>query len=118
MLKSLDSMIDLPGDSLIWPGHEYANDNLEFSMHLEPENQTTKKKLDWVKEQRNKKMCTCPSTINEEKSYNPFLRTAEESILKALGHVHMKDFERPSDAVRAKALLEIRERKDQFKYKL
>lgn len=60
----------------------------------------------------------CPSTLLEEKQYNPFIRTAEESIVRALGLVSDDSFKEPSDQQRACILEEIRERKDQFKYKL
>ena len=60
----------------------------------------------------------CPSTLKEELSYNPFLRTGEESILKAAGMITGEgtDFVTPGDEIRARALKEIRERKDNFKY--
>ena len=60
----------------------------------------------------------CPSTIEEERAYNPFMRTSEESILRSVGIVGEGEFQQPSNEIRARALLEIRERKDQFKYKL
>ncbi|XP_025094747.1 probable hydrolase PNKD [Pomacea canaliculata] len=118
MLKSLDRICSLPDSCLIWPGHEYAKENLEFTCHLDTGNSTAKEKLEWVKSQREKKLCTCPSTLLEEKQYNPFIRTAEESIVRALGLVSDDSFKEPSDQQRACILEEIRERKDQFKYKL
>lgn len=118
MLMSLDSISDLPPDTLVWPGHEYAVDNLEFACHFEPSNKAAKKKLNWAKEQRQKKLCTCPSTIEEELSYNPFLRTREQSILEAAGAMFEGEFKVPDDMARAQALFEIRQLKDKFKYKL
>ena len=58
----------------------------------------------------------CPSTVLEEKSYNPFLRTGEDALLKAMAVEKGK--EGISDELRAQTLAEIRERKDKFKYKL
>lgn len=116
MLGSLDKVSNLKGDVLVWPGHEYANDNLDFACHLENSNEESKKKYEWVKSQREKNLCTCPSTIEEERSYNPFLRTAEPGILEA---VKVTEFEQPvSDETRAKILREIRTLKDSYKYKL
>lgn len=57
--------------------------------------------------------------MKEELSYNPFLRTTEESILAAAGMItggERTEFVTPGDDVRARALKEIRERKDKFKY--
>jgi len=39
MLESLDKVGALPDDTLIWPGHEYAVDNLEFAEHVDPDNE-------------------------------------------------------------------------------
>lgn len=61
----------------------------------------------------------CPSTIGEELLYNPFLRTKHECLLRAAGIVCADEEEQlnaPSDELRAKALAEIREQKDSFKY--
>ena len=58
----------------------------------------------------------CPSTLSEEKTYNPFLRTGEEALLKAMAIEKGKDG--INDELRAQILAEIRVRKDKFKYKL
>ena len=61
----------------------------------------------------------CPSTLKEELSYNPFLRTSNEIILKKAGMIPGEDlteFTSPGDDVRAEALKEIRDQKDKFKY--
>ncbi|XP_071112038.1 probable hydrolase PNKD [Haliotis cracherodii] len=118
MLTSLDKMCELHDSTLIWPGHEYATDNLEFACHVDNENSDAEEKLKWAKAKREQKRPTCPSTVGDEKKYNPFLRTGEKSVLSQLGLVNMEDFSPPTDQVRAQALGEIRERKDKFKYKL
>ncbi|CAG2229261.1 PNKD [Mytilus edulis] len=118
MLKSLDEISDLPPDTLVWPGHEYASDNLEFACHVEPSNEKAKEKLSWVKEQRQKKMCTCPSTMGEELTYNPFLRTKEKTIMVAAGALFEGEYKVPDDEARAQALFELRQMKDKYKYKL
>ncbi|KAK3595808.1 hypothetical protein CHS0354_014624 [Potamilus streckersoni] len=38
MLRSIDTISQMKPDTLIWPGHEYARENLEFACHLEPNN--------------------------------------------------------------------------------
>ncbi|XP_041366148.1 probable hydrolase PNKD [Gigantopelta aegis] len=121
MLRSLDSICSLGDDVLVWPGHEYASDNLEFSLHLEKENCDAQEKYEWVKNQRDNNLPTCPSTIGEEKKYNPFLRTGQESLLHAIGLCEGDNFEHstePGFEIRAQALAEVRSRKDLFKYKL
>lgn len=118
MLRSLDEISSLPPETLIWPGHEYAEDNLEFACHIDPDNENAKQKYRWVKEQRQKKLCTCPSTIKEELTYNPFLRTKEKEIMSAAGALNLDDKFPPDFDARAQALYEIRQLKDNFKYKL
>ncbi|XP_013399949.1 probable hydrolase PNKD isoform X1 [Lingula anatina] len=117
MLRSLDSLLELSDCTLVWPGHEYARDNLEFSSHLEPDNEEIKEKLAHVLQLRQSRACTAPSNMGEEKKLNPFLRTSEEKMLQILGFEQKPTVEE-NFAVRAKALAEIRERKDKFKYKL
>nr|XP_025034221.1 probable hydrolase PNKD [Pelodiscus sinensis] len=67
------------------PGHEYAQECLMFASLLEPENPVLEQKLQWVTQQRLEKRSTCPSTIREEKEYNPFLRTHCRELHRALG---------------------------------
>nr|XP_014351324.1 PREDICTED: probable hydrolase PNKD [Latimeria chalumnae] len=95
------------------PGHEYAQDNLKFAAEIEPNNTECEAKFQWVMTQRQGKLCTCPSTIGEEKSYNPFLRTHLQELHEALGlqHTPDDDFTR----FRAQVLEEVRKRKDLFK---
>ncbi|GAB1605613.1 hydroxyacylglutathione hydrolase, mitochondrial-like isoform X1 [Argonauta hians] len=84
MLKSLDSLHYLPDDTLVWPGHEYAVQNLKFAIHLNPDNEITRQKLNWAFKQRKKMLPTCPSSLREEKLYNPFLRLSDKVILQSL----------------------------------
>ncbi|XP_073490484.1 probable hydrolase PNKD [Aquarana catesbeiana] len=113
MLKSLDTVTSLNESTLLWPGHEYAADNLKFAEVVEPENVVRDRKTQWVNQQRLEKKCSCPSTIGEEKEYNPFLRTHCRDLHMAL------DLQRGEDEewshFRARVLEEVRRRKDLFK---
>uniref|UniRef100_UPI00398E731D probable hydrolase PNKD n=1 Tax=Pristiophorus japonicus TaxID=55135 RepID=UPI00398E731D len=91
MLSSLDVVGTLGDETLLWPGHEYAQDNLLFAASVEPNNPAIFEKLDWVLQQRRGLHCTCPSTIGEEKEYNPFLRTHSADLHKALGIERVPD---------------------------
>lgn len=55
----------------------------------------------------------CPSTLGEEQTYNPFLRTHRPELQAALG-LQQGDGEHP-DAFRARVLKEVRRRKDLYK---
>ncbi|XP_028923974.1 probable hydrolase PNKD [Ornithorhynchus anatinus] len=111
MLSSLDTVLALGGDTLLWPGHEYAEENLDFATEVDPENSERERKLQWVRQQRLERRSTCPSTLGEEQAYNPFLRTHCPALRETLG---------PGPAgedPRAHLLRELRRLKDQFKSK-
>lgn len=74
MVSSLTKLKNLPDDTKVYCGHEYTQKNLEFALTLEPENPSAQKKYDEVVAKRKKGESTVPTTIAEEKSYNPFLR--------------------------------------------
>ncbi|CAG5120718.1 unnamed protein product [Candidula unifasciata] len=85
LIRSLNLLKVLPNDTLVWPGHEVGLENLQLAAFIEPENACAVVKLVWATTQREAMLCTCPSTLGEEKKYNPFLRTNDESLWKALG---------------------------------
>uniref|UniRef100_A0A8B9KDG4 PNKD metallo-beta-lactamase domain containing n=1 Tax=Astyanax mexicanus TaxID=7994 RepID=A0A8B9KDG4_ASTMX len=113
MLSSLDTVGSLNDDTLLWPGHEYAEDNLLFAAELEPGNITREQKLQWVLQQRGQRLCTSPSTLAEEKQYNPFLRSHAQDLQQALGLQQNHDEDWTS--YRARVLEELRRRKDIYK---
>ncbi|KAL3981967.1 hydroxyacylglutathione hydrolase [Acanthocheilonema viteae] len=65
---------NLPNDTKIYCGHEYTVDNLKFAHSVEPKNDEITKKLAWAEERRKTGNYTVPSTIEEEKRFNPFMR--------------------------------------------
>uniref|UniRef100_A0A8C6Q1R2 PNKD metallo-beta-lactamase domain containing n=1 Tax=Nothobranchius furzeri TaxID=105023 RepID=A0A8C6Q1R2_NOTFU len=58
MLSSLDTVSSLSDDTLLWPGHEYAEDNLLFATKVEPHNASRENKYQLVAQQRGQKLCT------------------------------------------------------------
>ncbi|TWW80594.1 probable hydrolase PNKD [Takifugu flavidus] len=113
MLSSLDTVSSLSEDTLMWPGHEYAEDNLLFAAEVEPHNTVRENKYQWVLLQRGQKLCTSPSTIGEEKQYNPFLRIHSAELHLALGLQQFQDEDWTQ--FRARVLEEVRKRKDNYK---
>ncbi|XP_024084292.1 hydroxyacylglutathione hydrolase, mitochondrial-like isoform X2 [Cimex lectularius] len=94
----------LPDETQVFCGHEYTTANLKFAKTLEPNNQDVINKLTWSESQRNKNLPTVPSTIGEEKQYNPFMRVTQKSLLDKYGS---------SDPVSVMGI--IRVAKDKFK---
>lgn len=76
----IGTLSKLPDSTDVYCGHEYATSNLQFAMHVEPDNTTTKEKMTWVTKRREDGLPSVPSTIGEEKQYNPFMRVEEASM--------------------------------------
>lgn len=74
MWNSLQKIMALPGDTLIYCGHEYTLDNAKFCMDVEPDNEALKKRYEEVLALRGQNKPTIPSTLNQEKDTNAFLR--------------------------------------------
>lgn len=74
MMRSLGRLAALPDDTQVYCGHEYTLKNLQFAAELEPNNRVLAAKLARVRMLRDRKEPTIPSSIQEEKDTNPFLR--------------------------------------------
>jgi len=98
----------LPPDTKVFCGHEYSLQNLGFAAHVEPDNQYTKGKISWCKEQRSMTPAqpTVPSTIAEELLINPFMRVNQASVQTHTGQ---------TDAV--ETMRALRAEKDNYKGK-
>ncbi|XP_063825110.1 hydroxyacylglutathione hydrolase, mitochondrial isoform X1 [Ostrinia nubilalis] len=94
----------LPDQTKVFCGHEYTLQNLKFASHVEPTNEEIKKKMEWSKDMREKGKPTVPSTIAEEKLYNPFMRVNQSSVMK---------FAKSNDEIETMKI--IRLHKDNFK---
>lgn len=75
----------LPNDTKVYCGHEYSTVNLTFAAYSQPGNQAVIDKLAWAKEVWSKGLPTVPSTIEEEFSYNPFMRVNDPDMQKRCG---------------------------------
>ncbi|MXZ13473.1 MAG: MBL fold metallo-hydrolase [Candidatus Dadabacteria bacterium] len=69
----------LPDRLRMFCGHDYAETNLRFALGLTPDNEDAKKKLREVSEDRFPR-----STLGEERTYNPFMRTSDPLLIDAL----------------------------------
>ena len=80
MHSSLSKLKALPDGTLVYCGHEYTENNLKFAMTLEPNNKSLSDKLERVRSERAKGLSTVPSTMQEERETNPFLRGDSKEI--------------------------------------
>ena len=84
MHASLDRLATLDGETHVYPGHEYTVANLVFAARLEPTNEAVVKALARARQLRSKGDPTIPTTIADERTYNPFLRSSEPSLREGL----------------------------------
>lgn len=105
MHRSLQTLASYPNDTNIYCGHEYTEENCEFALTIDPENTFLQKRLKAVKMAIMQGVIIMPSTLKEEKTTNPFLRSFDSSIRKTLGMESASDED---------VFAEIRKRKDSF----
>lgn len=90
MLDSLRRLSALPGDTGVYCAHEYTESNCRFALAVEPDNARLHERAATVARLRESAIPTVPSTLEEERATNPFLRTEEPAVRQAaeryLGH--------------------------------
>ena len=84
MLNSLNKLKNLPIETLVYCGHEYTKQNLEFCLKYDPNNELLQKKNNWINARLKSNSPTIPVSIGEEKKTNIFLRCNEPSVKDAL----------------------------------
>lgn len=87
MVNSLSKLAALPDDTEVYCGHEYTVKNLAFALTLEPGNRALANKHQWAERTRREGKWTVPSTIGEEKQFNPFLRTDSPEIRASVAKI-------------------------------
>lgn len=84
MHQSLGQFTALPGDTRVYCGHEYTANNLRFARQVEPDNQALADYAQQVETLRQQQLPSLPSTLALERRINPFLRTAESTVIQAV----------------------------------
>jgi hydroxyacylglutathione hydrolase len=74
MYDSLMRLAALPGETRVCCAHEYTQDNLRFAWFVEPGNEALAERIRRVWAIRADGGCVVPSTLEEERATNPFLR--------------------------------------------
>jgi hydroxyacylglutathione hydrolase len=105
MWDSLQKLASLPGDTLVYCGHDYTLENYEFASGIEPDNQAVKERLDQIRQLQTQGKLTVPSSISQEKIANCFLRAGTPELKAALGMQHSQTVD---------VFAELRRRKDVF----
>ena len=105
MWNSLQKLMKLPPETLLYSSHEYTVSNARFAVTVDPENKALADRLQMVEALRADSQPTVPSLLSEELATNPFLRATDPSIRRHLGMAAAENKE---------VFAEIRLRKDNF----
>lgn len=85
MHASLLKLAALPGETLVYCGHEYTLSNGRFALTIEPDNPALQQRMVEVEALRKAGKPTSPTTIARELATNPFLRAHAPAIQSRLG---------------------------------
>lgn len=80
MYHSLQKLMQLPSQTIVYCTHEYTMANLTFARQVEPDNKQLNAYYQWAEKQRRQGLVTLPSSIEKEKAINPFLRSEQHGI--------------------------------------
>lgn len=105
MWESLQKLLALPEETLIYCAHEYTAANADFAITVEPDNGDLRTRKSEIEKLRARNKPTIPTTIGLEKRTNPFLRPDSENIRETVGL---------RDASDTEVFAEVRTRKDRF----
>lgn len=83
----------LPDDTLVFPGHDYIENNLAFTLDREPDNVLADRMLDGVKTQAPENRV--PTTIGVERKINTFFRLDSPTVIRHLRMVFSDLPDRP-----------------------
>lgn len=95
MYDSLNKLMQLPDETLIYCGHEYTASNLTFAELVEPNNDQIKKRLKKTNELRACGLETVPETLSVEKATNPFLRVNHPDVIAATSSYYKEPISDP-----------------------
>jgi len=111
MLASLDALAALPGDTRVCCAHEYTLSNLRFAQAVEPGNAELDHYNARCESLRAQGQPTLPSQLAIERQVNPFLRSREATVLRAVrAHAELA-----ADAAEADVFAALRQWKNDFR---
>lgn len=105
MWESMQKLLKLPVETMVYGSHEYTLANAKFAVSVDPANQMLHARAIEIAKMREEDEPTVPTTLELEIATNPFLRPFDASIREHLAMVSNTDSE---------VFTEIRKRKDNF----
>ncbi len=101
-----NQLAELPGETLVYPGHDYIANNLGFTLDREPENQRAQLLLEEIGDQDPDQRVV--STLALEKDINTFFRLHSRTIIARLRQTFPDLPEEPDDKTVFLRLRELR----------
>jgi len=83
LYSSLEKLMALPDETLVYCGHEYTMANIGFAKTVEPDNAALLEREASDARLRSDNRPTLPSTIGREKATNPFLRVTRPAVIES-----------------------------------
>lgn len=105
MWNSLQKLMALPDETVVYCAHEYTQANAAFALSVEPDNVDLQKRSEQIDALRAKGEPTVPTSIGLERATNPFVRPASAGLRQHIGLESASDVE---------VFAETRRRKDSF----
>lgn len=105
MWASLHRLRQLPPETMVYSGHEYATSNVRFALSVDSENPALRARARAIEALRAEGRPTVPARLSEELATNPFLRPGDPALRRHLGMEFAFD---------AEVFAELRRRKDSF----
>lgn len=84
MHASLSRLAALPGPTRVCCGHEYTLSNAAFACVVDPDNPALRRRTGEAKAMRDAARPTLPSTLDQERACNPFLRCDQPAVVAAV----------------------------------
>jgi len=81
---SLERFLALPDAVQVFSGHDYVLANARFARAADPDNAALARRAEEAERAKDEGRFLIPSTLGEERATNPFLRSAEPTLARAV----------------------------------
>ena len=85
MWNSLQKLMALPDETIVYCAHEYTQSNAQFALSVEPGNAELVARSQEIDALRAEGKPTVPTTIGLERATNPFLRPMSKNLQETVG---------------------------------
>lgn len=79
------TLASLPGDTVVFCGHEYTKSNVAFSKAVLPNRPAIQSLVEFIQQKKNNGVTTGVFTIDDEKKHNVFMMVEDPEVQQAMG---------------------------------